>query len=66
MKSLMTMSALSRVPLGFNFATTKITVRESINTAMADEMERDSNVFLMGIKTNNYSRWGSGSLLGSI
>ena len=56
MKSLMTMSALSRVPLGFNFATTKITVRESINTAMADEMERDSNVFLMGIKTNNYSR----------
>ena len=32
-----------------------MSVRESINTAMSDEIERDSNVFLIGEEVAQYN-----------
>lgn len=34
---------------------TKMTVRESINSAMSDEIERDKNVFLIGEEVARYN-----------
>jgi hypothetical protein len=52
MKSLATIRSFNRGPLAFNFATVKLTVRDAINSAMADEIERDPKVFLMGNRFN--------------
>lgn len=44
------------VPSGFSrkFSTTKITVRDAINSAIEEEMELDKNVFLMGEEVAQY------------
>lgn len=41
--------------MAFNFATVKLTVRDAINSAMADEIERDPRVFLMGEEVAKYN-----------
>ena len=53
-------SASQRLVAARNFTTTpianeKMTVRESINSAMSDEIERDPNVFLIGEEVAQYN-----------
>jgi len=42
------MTATARQFHSSNALNEKMSVRESINSAMSDEIERDENVFLMG------------------
>jgi len=40
--------------MSYSFATHKLTVRDSINTAIEDEMRRDSKVFVIGEEVGVY------------
>lgn len=44
----------------------KMSVREAINSAIADELERDETVFLLGKQAKLSRRRGSGIILGSL
>ena len=39
----------------YRFATTQTTIRDALNSAMSEEIQRDEKVFLMGKKIDIYN-----------